>query len=124
MALLTLTEIEHCRDTQLTFLIPEGTSANQDIDSNIVNFKEMSVAFIQCVVEDSNADDYTFQLLVSNIKDPNSFVNRDGPRAKDAGCNGLGWDVHTFGWLYARVRYRQNTNTAGTVKVIARAKRG
>ncbi len=127
--MITLTEVRVCRDTAQIFMIPEGTAmGTDDILSDIVNFKEMSVAFVQIILgvggDAPDDDDFSVQLLVSNIKDPDSFVPYGDAEFIQVGCSGLGWNLRNFGFLYSRVLYKKGSVTAGKFKIIARAKKG
>ena len=126
--MITRSEIRECRNTAQTFLLDEDEAmGSDDILSNIVNFKEMPVAFIQCIigqgVDAPDDDDYSFRLFVSNIKDPDSFVPYGAARFVETGCNGIGWNLRVFGFLYLRVLYKKGSVSKGKMKIIARAKK-
>ena len=56
---LVLTDVTQCRNTAQCFMTdPGGNPMSDDIDSHIVNFKEMTVAFIQAFAVGADATDY------------------------------------------------------------------
>ena len=118
-------EIKVCTDAVLSQLTDvAGEPAGGDFTSQRVFFSNMKCAFVQIIVDGVDANDFTVQLLVSNIKDQNSFAPYDGPRTIDPDCDSFGWNLCDFGFMYAKVVYKKVSVTTGTVRILARAKKG
>ena len=118
------------RNTGLAYLLGNSEvfgDMDSDVLSDIVHFKEMDVAFVHVFFDPSNLpdkNDFTFQILVSNLNDPDSFVTFTDPTVVQVGCNGIGWNIQEFGFAYARVKYSKESVTSGKMKITVRAKKG
>ena len=96
-----------------------------DFKTDLIDFKEMNVAFIQAV-ETSAPDVLTgeFSLVVSLICLEGTFVPYpDSERFLNADCNNFGWSFCCVPFRYARVCYTANTVSTGSIDIFARAKR-
>lgn len=105
--------------------IAKDVSLASDFESEIIDFNEMNVAFIQTVqtLAPDNFDG-TFSLKVSLLCDVDSFTPfPDSERILNASCNNFAWSFCCVPFRYARVCYTANSVTTGTVSIYARAKR-
>jgi len=112
------------RNTAL-ITVGKGFSLASDFKTDLIDFKEMNVAFIQAVQTSApDAFDGAFVLTVSLLCDPATFVPYpDSNRLLSAGCNGFGWNFCCLPFRYARVCYTANSVTTGEIDIYARAKR-
>jgi hypothetical protein len=112
-----------CRNTELTHVaLNQSLSAN--FTSQIIDFKEMNVAFIQAVVTTPpDAYDGQFTIKVSLLCDPTTFVHfPDSERTLNASCNNFGWTFCCVPFRYALISYTKGSVTSGIVDLYARAK--
>ena len=112
------------RNTALRTIVKDQSLAS-DFKTDLIDFKEMNVAFIQAV-ETSPPDFFTgeFSIVVSLLCDETTFVPYpDSERTLNALCNNFGWNYCCVPFRYARVCYSANTVTTGTIDIYARAKR-
>jgi len=119
-----MTAILPTRNTALIH-VAKSQSLGVNFESDIIDFKEMNVAFIQTVqsVAPNNLTG-VFSLVVSLLCQEDTFVPYpDSERTLNADCNNFGWSFCCVPFRYARVCYTANTVTSGTIDIYARAKR-
>lgn len=94
-----------------------------DLDSEVIDFKEMNHGSIQVVRSSGDNNDGTFELWVSLLCDPLTFA--PFPSSDIAGCgdNNIIWILQNIPFRYAIVKYKAGTDTTGTFSIYARAKR-
>ena len=105
--------------------IEKNISLASDFTSEIIDFNEMNVAFIQ-TVESSAPDNFdgSFSLKVSLLCDVGSFTPYpDSERILNANCNNFAWSFCCVPFRYAQICYTANSVTTGTITIYARAKR-
>ena len=119
-----MAEIIDVRNTQLRTIIKDQSLA-VDFKTDIIDFKEMNVAFIQAVTTiQPDAFDGVFSIVVSIVCYPDTYVPYpDSERTLNTDCNNFGWNFCCVPFRYARVCYTANSVTTGTIDIYARAKR-
>ncbi len=91
--------------------------------SDTIDFKEMTSGSVQVWRKDGDANDGTFQLLISNLCDEDSFALFPESEV-DAACDGqnLIWVLNDIPFRFARVSYTPGTDAVGTASIYARGK--
>ena len=98
-----------------------------DFKSDIGDYREMNLGFIQIIYSGTAIYDGYFQLYVSNIYcndlDDTMFAKYGEPLTMDLTCGSIGWNLSKIGYRYVQVRFIKNNIFEGNCKIIARGKK-
>lgn len=102
-------------------MVPAGAT----VDSDIADFRNMKVGYIQAWYKNNDTHDSSFEVFVSAYPDPDSFGKYpDSLVIMDSDCQSLGWNINVLGFRYAFVRYYKGpTIAAGDMEIIAIGKK-
>lgn len=117
---------EHINRTVLTERVANNLApGGATVDSNIADFRNMKVGWVQVWYKNADAYDGSFELFVSGYPDPDSFSKYpDSLNIMDSDCQSLGWDINVLGFRYAFLRYYKGpTITTGSMEIIAIGKK-
>lgn len=96
-----------------------------NFSSEIGDFKEMAIGFIQAIYEGNDNTDGVFRLLVSIDDREDTFALLPGSeQGTDGTCPSVGWNLCCIGYRFVKVEFIANGNTQGNCYIIAVGKKG
>lgn len=100
-------------------------NAADDFVSDVADFKEMSIGFVQAIYGAPTEHKGTFRLLVSGRIELDTFALLPGSeQIMDASCPAVGWNLCCIGWRFLVVEYVANGQEDMPIEVIAIGKKG
>jgi len=113
----------YARNTN-TSIIYNGVM-DSDFISDPIDFREMSLGFIQAIYGTPTNFWGSFRLLVSSRLELETFVYLDGSdKSMDDTCPGIGWNLCCIGYRFVRIQYFANGQVGGNMEIIACGKKG
>lgn len=96
-----------------------------DFYSEIGDFREMAIGFIQAIYSDIDSNLGEFKLLVSLEKGPETFaVLSSSEQTMGGTCNSVAWNLVAMGYRFIKIQYTANGGSTGNVRIIAIGKKG
>lgn len=93
---------------------------NGNFVSEIGDYKEMGIGFIQAIFNGNDTTNGTFRLLVSIDHRDDTFALLPGSeQGTDGSCPSVGWNLSSIGWRFVKVEFIANGNTTGNCEIIA-----
>ena len=113
------------RNTDQSYLYDGDLTS--DFKSDVADFREMTMGFVQVIYKDTDIYDGEFQLYVSNIYcndgDDSMFAKYGEAILMDTTCGSVGWNLTKIGYRFGQVRFLKNNVFEGSCKIIARGKK-
>ena len=98
---------------------------NSDFISDPIDFRNMSLGFIQVIYGSPLNFLGSFRLLVSSRLELETFVYLDASdKIMDITCPGIGWNLCCIGYRFVRVQYFANGQGSDEMEIIACGKKG
>jgi len=98
---------------------------DEDFYSEVGDFREMAIGFIQVIYTGINNPLGEFKLLVSLEKDPATFAVLPSSEQNMGGvCNSIAWNLVAMGYRFIKIQYTANGGSTGSARIIAIGKKG
>lgn len=114
-------------NTHRVFIIPVNTSMAADIDSHVIDFKDMPLGSVQVVWENCNSVIGEFKLYASNFSEVETFTEDNSIPLSEYTVTAAGgsklWSYERLAFRYMMLKWKANGTTAGSMKSIALGKK-
>ena len=107
-------------------LLASPKPATADFNSDVGDFQDSTVGFIQATYSSLTVFSGCFELFVSIICDPTTLVLLpNSKQCADAKCPAVGYHLTQIGFRFFQLRYTANGETTGTIdRIVAVGKKG
>lgn len=114
-------------NTNRVYIIPENTGMHQDVESAVIDFRDMPLGSVQVVWIGANSTAGEFKLYASNFSEADTFTEDNVIPLSDFVVTTLNgsklWSYERLAFRYMMLKWAANGTTTGIMKAIALGKK-
>jgi hypothetical protein len=114
-------------NTHRVFIIAEATAMAADVESVVIDFRDMPLGSVQVVWENADSTDGEFKLYASNFSEANTFTEDNAIPLSDfvvtSPSGSKLWSYERLAFRYMMLKWKSNGTSTGTMKAIAIGKK-